>query len=188
MAINYPTSLDTFTNPTATSLLTSPSHSGLHSDINDAVEALEYKVGIGNTQLGAYTTYTPTWTNLTVGDGTLSARYCRVNNLVHVTGYLIFGSTTAITATGVNMSLPVNAGGTFLAIAGAPASAFIYFDTSAATYFYGAGNSLASATQIILRVNRSDTAYLQHNSLTSAIPMTWATGDRIFWNFMYEAA
>lgn len=188
MAINYPTSLDTFTDPTASSLLTSPSHSGLHTDINSAVEALEYKVNIGNTQLGTYTTYTPTWTNLTVGDGTVSARYCQVNSLVHVTGYLIFGSTTAITAAGVNISLPVNAGGTFLAIAGAPASSFVYFDTSTGAYYYGTGQSLISATQIILRVYRADTTYVQHHSLSSTLPMTWATGDRILWNFMYEAA
>jgi len=46
--INYPTSLDTFINPTPTSDLTSPSHSQQHSDINDSVEALQTKVGVNN--------------------------------------------------------------------------------------------------------------------------------------------
>lgn len=46
MAINFPTSLDTLTNPTATDYLNSPSHSGQHSDANDAIEALEAKVGV----------------------------------------------------------------------------------------------------------------------------------------------
>jgi hypothetical protein len=46
MSINYPTSLDSFTNPTPTDYLDSPSHSGQHSDANDAIEALEAKVGI----------------------------------------------------------------------------------------------------------------------------------------------
>jgi len=46
MAINYPVSLDTFSDPTPTSEMSSPSHSGLHTDINSAVEALEAKVGI----------------------------------------------------------------------------------------------------------------------------------------------
>lgn len=45
MAINYPTSLDLFTDPTASDQLNLPSHSGLHTDINSAVEALEAKVG-----------------------------------------------------------------------------------------------------------------------------------------------
>lgn len=48
MAINYPTSLDTFVNPTGTDPLTTPSHAGQHTDINDAVEALQVKVGVTN--------------------------------------------------------------------------------------------------------------------------------------------
>lgn len=48
MAINFPTSLDTLTNPSSSDTLDSPSHSGQHSDINDAVEALETKVGVNN--------------------------------------------------------------------------------------------------------------------------------------------
>lgn len=46
MAINYPTSLDTFTDPNPSDGLDSPSHSGLHTDLNSAVEALEAKVGV----------------------------------------------------------------------------------------------------------------------------------------------
>lgn len=46
MAIDYPTSLDTFSDPNPTSEMSNPSHSGLHTDINSAVEALETKVGI----------------------------------------------------------------------------------------------------------------------------------------------
>lgn len=45
MAINFPTSIDTLTNPTASDPVTAPSHAGQHSDVNDAVEALEAKVG-----------------------------------------------------------------------------------------------------------------------------------------------
>ena len=48
MASNYPTSLDSFTDPTSGSSLASPSHSGQHIDLNDAVEKLETKLGIGS--------------------------------------------------------------------------------------------------------------------------------------------
>ena len=48
MATNFPTSLDTFTNPTATDTLDSPPHDQQHANINDAVEALEAKVGINS--------------------------------------------------------------------------------------------------------------------------------------------
>lgn len=45
MATNFPGSLDTLTNPTATAKLDNPSHSGQHSDINDGMEAVQAKVG-----------------------------------------------------------------------------------------------------------------------------------------------
>jgi hypothetical protein len=46
MAVNFPTSLDNFTNPSSNSSVANPSHSQQHADANDAIEALEAKVGI----------------------------------------------------------------------------------------------------------------------------------------------
>ena len=46
MAINYPDSLDVLVNPNGTDGLSSPSHSEQHSNANDAIEALQAKVGI----------------------------------------------------------------------------------------------------------------------------------------------
>jgi hypothetical protein len=47
MATSYPSSLDTFTNPQSTDLLSAAgvSHADQHANVNDAVEALEAKVG-----------------------------------------------------------------------------------------------------------------------------------------------
>ena len=55
MAINFPTSLDNFTNPSSGNTLDSPSHSLQHSDLNDAVEALETKLGVGASPAGSAT-------------------------------------------------------------------------------------------------------------------------------------
>jgi hypothetical protein len=46
MATSFPASLDTLTNPTSGDSLNSPSHSGQHADANDAIEALQAKVGV----------------------------------------------------------------------------------------------------------------------------------------------
>lgn len=46
MATNFPTSLDTLTNPTSGQTLNSPSHADQHANANDAIEALEAKVGV----------------------------------------------------------------------------------------------------------------------------------------------
>ena len=46
MATNFPTSLDALTNPQSTDELTNPSHADQHADANDAIEALQAKVGV----------------------------------------------------------------------------------------------------------------------------------------------
>lgn len=48
MATNFPAGLDSLTNPLSTDTLASPSHSTQHANVNDAVEALQAKVGIDN--------------------------------------------------------------------------------------------------------------------------------------------
>lgn len=45
MATNYPTSIDTFTNPAGTATLASPDHASQHTNINDAVAAIETELG-----------------------------------------------------------------------------------------------------------------------------------------------
>lgn len=46
MAINFPSNIDSLTNPVAGDTLDSPSHADQHSNENDAIEALETKVGV----------------------------------------------------------------------------------------------------------------------------------------------
>ena len=46
MATSFPSSLDSFTNPTAVDTLDSPPHDTQHADANDAIEALQAKVGV----------------------------------------------------------------------------------------------------------------------------------------------
>lgn len=46
MTTNFPSGLDDFTNPTSGDTLDSPDHATQHADVNDAVEALQAKVGV----------------------------------------------------------------------------------------------------------------------------------------------
>jgi microcystin-dependent protein len=48
MSTNFPTSLDSLSNPSSGNTLNSPSHSTQHANANDAIEVLEAKVGIDN--------------------------------------------------------------------------------------------------------------------------------------------
>ena len=46
MATNFPTSLDSLTNPATSDQLSNPSHAAQHANANDAIEQLQAKVGI----------------------------------------------------------------------------------------------------------------------------------------------
>ena len=48
MAINFPASLDQLVNPAPNQSVQNPSHAQQHSDANDAIEALQEKVGVDN--------------------------------------------------------------------------------------------------------------------------------------------
>ena len=50
MATNFPSSIDSLTNPNSTDTLSSPSHSQQHTNANDAIEALQSKVGVNGSQ------------------------------------------------------------------------------------------------------------------------------------------
>ena len=189
MAITYPTTLDAFTNPTATSLLTSPSHAQQHSDINDAMEAVQTKLAIGNTVIGTYIDYSASVTisNVTLGNATIVARYARVNNLVHYWGNLVFGSTTSVTGSGFNLKLPINAyasiQNTFL-----PMGLSKFVDASAGLVVNGTFVPTGTANLFAFQVSNSNTTYVGDTSPSSTVPFTWTTSDRIQWNIYYEAA
>jgi hypothetical protein len=184
MASTFPTSLDSFTNPTATSLLTSPSHAQQHSDINDAVEALEAKVAIGNTVLGTYTAYTPTFTNITVGNGTIVGAYARVNKFVHVYGTITFGSTTTV-AGQISLVLPVTISAGLTAF---PYGMTAYRDASTTAIYPGLARFNGTTNSVFI-TSYSETGSTVILAVPNAtVPFTWTTSDIISWNLYYEAA
>ena len=78
MATNFPSSLDTFTNPTATDTLDSPPHDQQHANINDAVEALETKVGVNSSAVTSSLDYRVTALetfSIQLNGQTISANY-----------------------------------------------------------------------------------------------------------------
>lgn len=70
MSTNFPTSLDTLTNPTGTDPVTNPSHALQHSNANDAIEALEAKVGQNSSVVT--TSHDYKLSNVTTGDKAVS--------------------------------------------------------------------------------------------------------------------
>lgn len=110
MTTNYPTSIDTFVNPTSNDSLNSPSHSQQHTNLNDAMVAVQTKLGYGNANhVGIDLINTTTFTSTTT---------INFNNVFTATynGYLIiFSNFLAASATDVNIQMrsgSTNTGGT----------------------------------------------------------------------------
>jgi hypothetical protein len=190
MAISYPTSLDSFTNPTNTSLLTSPSHAQQHADINDAVEALEAKVAIGNTVMGKYTSYTPTFpSGLTLGDGVATGGFCRVNDFVHYWGRVVWGTTTSLDTSGLEVSLPITCDATYSSTQSTISGYVGCRDVDAGVTYIGfARNIEGSPNDASLSVQNIVNTYLANAEITNTVPMTWVSTDIIVWNMYYKAA
>ena len=189
MAITYPTTLDAFTNPTAASLLTSPSHAQQHSDINDAVEALETKVAIGNTVLGTYTAYTPTYTAFTLGNGTVTAKYCQTNDFVHVIGSIVLGSTSSVTGNmGIGMNFSADAMYYTPTIWVMEMGTATFVDSSAGIIDYGVVAGANNSTIMQIFSQASNGTYLARGLVNATTPFTWAVSDEIKWNVYFKKA
>lgn len=135
-------------------------------------------------QLGAVSeSFTPTWTSSgtqpSLGNGTLTGRYFRIQKLVFVQTLLICNTTTTFGTGEYRFAVPVTA----------RAGLFGYFsvgtvrvyDQSAVTTYYGQASFYASATTYM-------NAYIGNSLITQTAPMTFASGDEIQMTYWYEAA
>lgn len=131
--------------------------------------------------IGETTAYTPTFTNITVGNGTVSFKYVRIQKLVFVKGTLIFGSTTSITGS-PSMTLPVTAvtypGGTPTGQIRVVKPGFAYFGFTQPT----------STTELAIRMYAVSGTLIQVGAINATSPFTWATSDEMNIQFVYEAA
>lgn len=88
MATNFPTGLDGFTNPGPTDLLSSAgvSHSDQHADANDAIEALQAKVGVDSSAVTTSHDYkiAALETSVTLAESNITTLEGRVDNIVEV--------------------------------------------------------------------------------------------------------
>jgi hypothetical protein len=135
------------------------------------------------TAFGTWTSFTPNWTNLTVGNGAVTARYIKNGGLVNFSVVLLFGSTTSITGR-VKASWPVAPDTT---TAAQTAQVNVQFEENGNGPFFGQFFSQSADTTNfeILAMNTSS-SYAYATVLSSTVPFTWGTGDYIFISGSYE--
>ena len=126
-----------------------------------------------------WTAFTPTWTNLTVGNGTQSFRYVQIGNTVVLRGSITLGSTSSISGA-VSFALPVNAD----MPTNSPAGTVNLIDGGTTEYF---GPANISGNTLSIRVFNASGTHLQNNGVNATTPFTWTNTDSIIVVAIYEA-
>lgn len=133
--------------------------------------------------IGTWTSYTPTWTNFTVGNATVDFKYSVVNKIVFVEGLLTLGSTSAMGATPY-FSLPVSRSNSDLSQIGVGT----LVDVGTATFMAFPLNVGANDRCYLYALNAAAAGGLSELSVTSTSPFTWTTGDLVQVSLRYQAA
>lgn len=142
--------------------------------------------------VGAGTTWTwpswiPTWTGVTVGNGTVVAKYIRTGNTIDFYVNLVFGSTTSITA-GVEFTLPVTAHSDYASGTIRAQIGLLQLEDSGVSNYSGLVMVAGNATRASLQVLRADTTYAVFTAITTGVPYTPNSGDYWTWTGRYQAA
>jgi hypothetical protein len=127
----------------------------------------------------SFQTYTPTLANLTLGNGTLTAKYAQTGKIVTVYFNFTLGSTSSV-GSNPSMTLPVSAADIY------NTAKLFLGDYGTVTYWGSAWNG--DATTVYLEADRADATYLKAAGVTATVPHTWAVNDSIVFTLTYLAA
>lgn len=128
--------------------------------------------------------WTPTWTNLTIGNATVVAKYIQIGKTVHFKLSVTLGSSSSV-GTAPLFSLPVNAATDINAFP-APIGIGVLVDTGTANYLgliHHGGTNRGRFS-----VGNAAGTYLAENAPTATVPFTWTTSDVLHAIGTYEAA
>lgn len=152
------------------------------SNITDgAVTPAKLTAGTGSGW--SWASFSPTWTNLTVGNGTVSANYTQIGKGVYFVIDITWGTTTSVSGS-VSVTLPV----TSVAVAGSNGSDLGIVKLNRATTGYTGVFVHASTTTGVIRWNKVTGTALVETNISSTSPDTWITGDEFHIRAFYQAA
>lgn len=132
---------------------------------------------------GAWNTWTPTWTNLTVGNGTVASnKYIKVGKVVHATYHLTLGSTSSVTGA-LSFTLPV----TSASLTATLPIGIAYINDAATAAYMGWVHWATTTTAKLHSFNgAADSRSIQ--ATTNKPIAAYGTGDMITFSLTYEAA
>lgn len=174
--LTLPTSTDTLVGRATTDTLTNKTLT------DPVINQFGAASGLG----AAWSTYTPTWTNVTIGNAVVTARYNQIGKRVTLRINATWGSTTSASGQ-IQFSLPVTAAsyaGT--ANVGSIGVGTLYHVSPAAVY--DCSVTMVSTTVAGIVVKNAAGTYLTLANATNTVPVTWASSDEWNWLIIYEAA
>jgi len=152
----------------------------------DSAEASGVKWAAASGGLSAFTTFTPTFSNLTVGNGTVYGAYATLGDMVYLEYRIKWGSTTSASGNWRLNNLPINGQvtssqalegdtDTFQAICGNGGA----YDASASYYYELAlslnTTSIMNASPVFEPAPPNYSTFASNMSIS--IPFTWTTND-----------
>lgn len=160
------------------------------TDYGDATVTPE-KLVSGTGSSWAWQSWTPTYTNFSLGNGTLNyAKYTQIGKTVKFRIKITLGSTSSVTGSWY-ISLPVSASTEYAQINQDAINANVFaYDSNVTTLYLGGLRLDISGTPDMMLgfTHNASTATATSNTINATSPMTWATSDTLSIAGEYEAA
>ena len=128
---------------------------------------------IGGTAIGTWTSFSPAWTNLTVGNGVQFFYYCVIGDIMLITGAWQLGSTSSI-GTSPYFTIP---GG--YSITGDAVGASKHWDVTFGV-FSGYCDTYAPSSLVQPGAFATSGSFVTPSTITATVPFTWAAGDVMY--------
>lgn len=138
--------------------------------LDGVTSAVQTQINSKLTTPGVWTSWTPSWSNLTIGNAYNYGRYIKIGSFVHATVEFTWGSTTSASSVFIP-DIPTGASGSIA--------------------FTGNGWAFDASATVWNNITWSPGGYLiaaNGNRVNQTVPWTWATGDIIRLSISYEAA
>lgn len=132
----------------------------------------------------SWVAWSPTWTNLTIGNATTSYKYIQVGKIIFFRVGVVFGTTSAMGST-PSFTLPVASldyGG------GARIIGSLWIDDTGIANYQGIVSGSGATSGAGLVVHNAASTYLTETPLSATIPMAWGNGDAFVASGFYETA
>jgi len=135
---------------------------------------------------GAWTTFTPTLTNVTLGTGSSNAgQYSIFNKILFMRGKFVLGTGGSVTG-GIILTMPTGTMAVTPTMQFQPNGSVIMTD-SGVNSFFGVGLQATTSTIAFYVLGASGT-YTNVISSSSTVPFTWGVGDNCEWAFTIQLA